>query len=348
MIDQPDTENIDPEKFCYYPFTQLLLQPTGDISPCCWNQKIILGTAPECTLNEAWNGERLRALRREFLEGKPTSCRTQMEQIGCHRWSRRPAPSPLNQISFSERQTAAPRRLDLRLNGKCNLQCVMCDVWKQPNGIFDDSDFWTKGPTEIFPFLEEIDLLGGEPLIQADTFRLIDAVLSCNTRCSWGFVTNGQYKFSGTIQKQLSRLNLRWIQLSLDSVNHETYAKIRRQGKLERALETLQALRHLRASQMLMKNSTFQLSLSMCVQKLNWQEVGEFLTFARQASLSVDLQFAYGPDDVSLFTLPEPERRAAIRYFEDLESEFSRSQLNPLILPLKESLGVESEESARG
>src|SRR5439155_91000 len=80
----------------------------------------------------------------------------------------------LGEIEIAERQQAMPRRLDLRLNGRCNLECIMCDVWRQPNELYDNSDLWTLGPEKIFPFLLEVDMLGGEPFIQRDTYRFID------------------------------------------------------------------------------------------------------------------------------------------------------------------------------
>jgi cyclic pyranopterin phosphate synthase len=53
-------------------------------------------------------------------------------------------------MDVAEVMQSAPKRLDVRLNGKCNLQCVMCDVWSQPNGVYNQSDFWQYGRKEIF------------------------------------------------------------------------------------------------------------------------------------------------------------------------------------------------------
>ncbi len=85
-------------------------------------------------------------------------------------------------------------------------------------------------------------MLGGEPFVQRDAFRLIDAVSSVNPACSWAFVTNGSYKFEGPVRSRLDKLKLRWIQLSLDSVDPKTYAAIRVGGKLSSALATLDGL----------------------------------------------------------------------------------------------------------
>lgn len=326
---------VDPEQFCFYPFTQLLLQPTGVISPCCWNQDVVLGTVPQEKLSDIWNGQKIRELRREFLDGKPMMCRTQMRHVGCHRWSRRHDSPKIEQLT--EQVSGWPRRLDVRLNGKCNLQCVMCEVWKQPNGLYDQSDFWTLGPEKIFPYLKEIDVLGGEPFVQADTFRLIDEVVAVNKDCQWAFVTNASYKFGPAIRRRLDQINIRWLQVSLDSVNPETYSKVRVGGDLEKTLAALNDYLNY-AKERKDQGRAFKVTLSMCVQRLNWQEVGDFLAFAQYMNLHPELQFAYIPEAMSLLTLPEGERARVLQYFSEIAAMFGSNVVAPVLLPMKDSL----------
>jgi MoaA/NifB/PqqE/SkfB family radical SAM enzyme len=324
---------IDEENFCYLPFVQLLLQPTGAVSPCCWNQEIVLGRVPQNTLSEIWNGEKIRELRREFIAGKPKACETYMRQIRCHTFNRGPYTKS---IELAEVQTRGPRRLDVRLNGQCNLQCIMCDVWKQPNGLYDDSDFWTRGPQEIFPFLNEVDVLGGEPFVQADTYRLIDEVSKVNSSCTWAFVTNGNYNVQ-PILKRLEKLSIRWFMLSLDSVNPETYAKIRKGGNLKRTMQTIEALAGFNRS---LKSSgrAFDFSLSVCVQKDNWREVVSFFEYCRFVDVRPWLQFAYQPTSVSLLDLPRAERQEATEFFRSLLNPETKHMVETVLLPLEESL----------
>lgn len=340
MIERQDVsertlDEIDIEQFCFFPFMQLLLQPTGFVSACCWNQEVVLGKMPEQKISEIWNGEPMRALRREFLSGKPRACAQQMRHIGCHRFTRRPERE-LARLELAEMQSAGPKRLDLRLNGQCNLECVMCDVWKQPNGLYDEADLWTIGPREIFPYLREVDMLGGEPFVQADTYRLIDAVFATNPECSWAFVTNGQYNFNRAIRDRLARIPIRWMQVSLDSLDPDTYAKIRRKGTLARSLATLDELRRLRA-QRFIEGREFKLHVSMCVQQENWREVGDFLGFARERKLITDLQFAYAPAGVSLLALTESERRDIAQFFSEVGKIHGADSVAPILLPLQES-----------
>ncbi|MFI5360476.1 MAG: SPASM domain-containing protein [Elusimicrobiota bacterium] len=330
------SQSVDPDRFCYYPFMQLLLQPTGTVSPCCWNQEIALGRIPEQSLRDIWNGDKLRELRREFLDGNPQMCSRQMRDIRCHVWSRRDFAGLLD---LAEIQPRGPARLDVRLNGRCNLKCVMCDVWRQPNGLYDGSDFWAKGPGEIFPQLLEIDVLGGEPFVQSDTFRLMDEVSAVNRRCTWAFVTNGSYRFGDAIRRRLDKLSIRWIQVSLDSVDPITYAAIRVDGELETALATLDGLEDYRARRAA-EGRGFDLLVTTCVQKLNWSEIGDFLAFAGRRKLKPVLQFAYEPATVSLLSSPLGERESMVRFLESLIPRFGAAAVHSVLSPLRESLAV--------
>ena len=249
---------------------------------------------------EIWNGEKMRNLRAEFLAGKPVICEKQMRHMGCQKWSHRLGKKGLD---LMEVQPYGPRRLDLRLNGRCNLKCVMCDVWRQPNGLYEKSNFWEVAPKEIFPYLLEMDVLGGEPLIQHDTYRVIRVVSSVNSGCTWAFVTNGQYKFGPVVREHLDLLNIRWIQVSIDSLNPETYKAIRPgAGDLFKVIQTLKDLLEYRYERLLLRRG-FTITASICVQQKNWSELGDFLEYARDLKVEPVVQFAYIPDSESILAL---------------------------------------------
>jgi MoaA/NifB/PqqE/SkfB family radical SAM enzyme len=281
-------EANDPRKrdnFCPIPFLQLQLNPFGDVSACCFSGEHKVGSVREHTLAQIWNGEEIKKWRREFLSGEISICKGPMSSFSCHK--NYVELKPL--VELAEIQPGLPRRLDLRLNGKCNLECVMCDVWKQPNHIYDQSDFWTIGPEKIFPNLVEVDMLGGEPFIQRDTFRFIDEVLKVNDQCTWGFITNGQYNFNEKLSGVLNRLKLRHIHISVDSINPDTYPKIRRKGDFNRMMNTLMdfvAYRNRRANE----GRPFSLMASMCIQSENWNELPDFLDFCERYEISPILQ----------------------------------------------------------
>jgi len=54
---------------CSVPWDQISVAWDGDVVPCCYDydKKYVLGNVHKQPLNEIWNGERMRALRKEFI-----------------------------------------------------------------------------------------------------------------------------------------------------------------------------------------------------------------------------------------------------------------------------------------
>jgi cyclic pyranopterin phosphate synthase len=230
----------------------------------------------------------MQRLREEFLSGNIRICKSRIHNLGCNRnFDRFKDKAELSVI-----QQRSPLRLDLRLNGQCNLACIMCDVWQQPNQVYDESNFWREGPKAFFPFLMEIEVLGGEPFVQKDTFRLIREVSAVNDKCTWSFVTNGHYSGHKKIIDALAALKIGSIQVSVDSLNPAVYNKIRRGGDLELPLGSIAKFSEFRRKRQSL-GIGFRFVLSMCILKQNWQEIPDFLEFCASWEAEPDLQFAF-------------------------------------------------------
>jgi cyclic pyranopterin phosphate synthase len=309
---------LDEGKFCPIPFLQLELTPLGKVSACCYSGEYEVGNVDRQTLVEIWNSEKLRRWRREFLTGDVRICKAPMEVFGCQKNYQH-----LNElVELAEFQAELPRRLDLRLNGKCNLECVMCDVWSQPNGLYDKSDLWEVGPERIFPFLKEVDMLGGEPFIQRDTFRFIEEVQRVNPDCTWGFITNAHYRMSPYLQGILEPLKLRHIHLSLDAVTKDTYAKVRLKGDWTRVHETVLAFVELR-NRRAQEGRGFALFASMCVQRGNWFELPDFFAYCERHNLQPIIQEVIGREHLSLQGLSTDEKAELRRLYQRIPARWS-------------------------
>lgn len=316
--------------FCFAPFVQMLLSPTGAVHPCCWHFGKKLGDIRSETISEIWNGERMQKLRSEFLSGNVKTCRSRIKQIGCNTNFLRFAGTDIRAEMLE-----APRRLDVRLNGQCNLQCTMCDVWSQPNRIYDNTSFWSEGPSSIFPGLSEIDMLGGEPFIQRDTYRLIDAIRSVNPDCLWSFVTNGQYQFGRRVKGALHGIKIREFQISLDSLDPATYRSIRIKGELRIVLDTvdqLVAYQEKRSAE----DRGFVVKVSMCVLQANWREIPDFIKFCLKRGTVPELQFAYydAGSRTSLELLNTSEKYHLIETLQKSVAADELHYLAPIVVPL--------------
>lgn len=309
----------------------MVLYPDGTVAPCCLLGNYTFGNIKEKSLDEIRNSESARALRREFIDGKIETCAQNIRTLGCNKWFEH-----LNdRIEISEIQSSPVVKLDLRLNGKCNLECVMCSVWRAPNGVYDQVGFWEQAQKDLFPYILELDVLGGEPFIQQDTYRLIDTVSTVNPNCRWAFTTNGHWKFTDRIRESLDRIELRWIIVSIDSLIPEVYSKIRLKGELARTLRTLEDLCAYRDSRQ--KDRPFPLCMEMVVQPLNYTEAGEYIRFARERGIQPGFTFLLDPAEQSPLILEAGERRRILDFYEDLYAETGEERLKRVITPLKDS-----------
>ena len=320
--------------FCPIPFIQLQLNPLGNISACCFSEEYKVGDVLTDSIESIWNNKTMQDWRQEFLTGKIKICEKAMKSFECHKMYQH-----LNRlVELSKIQSRPPQRLDLRLNGKCNLECIMCHVWEQPNGLYDKSDFWTYGPEKIFPHLVEVDMLGGEPFIQKDTFRFIDLVAQVNPKCSWGFITNCSYKFSSVLEKHLDRIKIRHIHMSIDSLVSETYAQIRKKGNLDKTLATVMSFIDYRKKRTL-KGEPFTLFASFCIQKSNWMEIVNILDFCDKHQLRPILQSVIGDENLSLNHLKQKDLEGILNILEPFINGNRRLTIMPIYSEVSRILG---------
>ena len=62
------------------------------------------------------------------------------------RFDRLAGPTP----RADNRGVGHPSRMEFELSNKCNLECIMCDVWRQPNRLYDASDLGVVGRDDDF------------------------------------------------------------------------------------------------------------------------------------------------------------------------------------------------------
>lgn len=69
VLIKPNTGN---QKACPYPFYTLVVKSNGDVVPCCvaWEQSLVYGNVNDNTIQEIWQGERLREIQRMHLAGR--------------------------------------------------------------------------------------------------------------------------------------------------------------------------------------------------------------------------------------------------------------------------------------
>ncbi len=325
-----------PSNFCHIPFTTMILEPDGKVGSCRMKgSEFPVGEIRKQTLQEIWNGETIRAWRREFLSGDVKNCRNEVRHKACnlcptYNWL-------LPETVAAEVQERAPIRLVLNLNGRCNLECRMCHIWQKPNGLYDELGLWGE-IEELLPGVREIELLSGEPFIQGDTYRLIELVSRVNPECRWTLTTNAHWKLNDTIRGALDKIHVRNLVVSMDSLNPETYSTIRRRGTLEVVQANLDRLIEYDESRALRGMPRLGLKINFLVQKDNWSELGDFHEYGKRKGVEIFRTFMNEPFEHSLLSLPEANREEILgTYLDRLTSEQLESSVR-ILLPLMDSV----------
>lgn len=300
-------KGLDPQKFCIMPFVNLILEPNGSIGIC--RQKgteFSVGNIKDGEIHQLWNNEAIRYWRKDFLEGRGEVCDQELRHRQCQLCPELNKMFP--HVSLSEVQDSPPLRLTANLNGQCNLECQMCHVWKMPNGLYNDKNFWIPAKENIFPYLQEVDMLSGEPFIQADTFRLIDEISEVNPHCQWSFTTNAHWLLNKKIIDALEKIEVKNLMISIDSLDKETYAIIRKKGNLDLVLRNVERLKEYEADRLSRGKSGFSMNLNALIQKDNWRECRHFIDWGLENNIHPFVKFCYEPEEHSLLTLSSKEK----------------------------------------
>ncbi len=331
------------ENFCLVPFTTIQLEADGNINMC--RQKgteFSIGNIKEKTIEQIWNDEPIRKIRREFIENKISTCLVDIKNKKCNLCVEN--NKILAEVDINEYQTKGIQRLGFNINGKCNLQCQMCHVWKMPNGLYTENNFWIYARNNIFPGLKEVELLSGEPFLQQDTYKLIDELSQINPSCKWIITTNGHWMLNKRIKNELDRIWVRNIIISIDSLNFNTYAKIRKNGNLEVVLKNLHEFRVYNKTRKTRGLSDLGIRINYLIQKDNWKEIKEILSFHKdKKDIKPFITFLYEPNEFSLLSQTYNKRIKVLDTYLDTLSSVELSLSMRVIRPLVNSLKKEDK-----
>jgi cyclic pyranopterin phosphate synthase len=320
--------------FCSLPFTQLALYPRGDASLCCLRSgdTMVPGITPS-NLTDFINRPEFQKIREEFLTGNIKTCGKDIAERKCNLFYKH-----LDDVVERSKVVKGPlRRLELRLNGKCNLQCIMCEIWKDPNGYYDNEEFWQKMASEVLPHLHEIEILGGEPFIQKDTYTLLDKMGELNPQCPWLFTTNGHWKFTSAIRDRLDRIKIKRLTISIDSLIAETYAKIRKEGNFPTVAKNVEDLVKYRDERKLAGRG-FEIMLTMVLQQENWTEVENYMSFAMKKNVYFHFIYLENPAQYSISVMDENKKLEILAHYRKLQQQYPDVHLWTIIEPLERSL----------
>jgi len=160
--------------------------------------------------------------------------------------------------------------LRISLTPRCNLSCIYCHAEgeKTPDTLIDADDIIEVMRVGAKFGIKSVKFTGGEPLLRPDLVQIVQAVPE---GMEASLTTNGTCL--AALASDLKDAGLRRVNVSLDSLDHETYKKITGSDLLSDVLEGIQAA---------LDVGLTPVKLNMVVLSgINDTEIDSFLAFVR-------------------------------------------------------------------
>lgn len=162
--------NINPPTFCMHPFTGLATREDGAICACCRSHPV--GNIQEQTLEEIWNNDTMKRIRKQVLTGyRPPECEPcfSLEDQGVESLRQRHVlgkipeariklyPNAVSKMNSDYSMPFEIPTMELKLNNLCNLKCRMCHPMDSTawNDWSEVKDFYKAEGNIMYAIVEE-------------------------------------------------------------------------------------------------------------------------------------------------------------------------------------------------
>lgn len=179
---------MDKSSFCALPFSGLFLGSDGGLRPCC-SLRGDLGNVNKNTVEEILYGDIATSIRRSIINNEKHPMCSQCYELESRgaRTERTGTIHKMEHFKNYDENKFILEKLDLRWSNTCNLTCNYCyeyfsSKWAEIKGIKINANK-EDNESKIFSFIEDnlehlnnINLLGGEPLLQKPNVRLLSTI----------------------------------------------------------------------------------------------------------------------------------------------------------------------------
>ena len=189
--------------FCMMPWVHTHIWPNGNAFPCCMSDSdIVYGNLNDNSLEEIWNSEKYKKLRKNMLNEKESpECTRCYEMEKSNIWTLRKNTNKYYISHWDRVETTQDDGsveevnmgyMDIRVSNICNFRCRTCgpelsSAWYEDHSklygqppenpkmmnIANNEKFWN----ELQPLLltvEEACWAGGEPIITEEHYKILD------------------------------------------------------------------------------------------------------------------------------------------------------------------------------
>jgi radical SAM protein with 4Fe4S-binding SPASM domain len=203
---------VESNNFCMMPWVHMHGYPDGRVYPCCISDYFHpIGNLRENTMEEVWNGEQYRELRRNMMQDKSSKqCEKCYEQekngfFSMRYESNRTYGHHVKLVDNTDEDGYNPdfhlRYWDIRFSNLCNFRCRTCGPMFSSQWFQDHKKMYGKVPDALgrnlnvieyaggsenaileqmeqhIPTLEQVYFAGGEPLIMKEHYYLLEKLI---------------------------------------------------------------------------------------------------------------------------------------------------------------------------
>jgi len=302
------------KNLCNAPFRNLYFSANGQVSVCCYNMQYIVGDIKNNSITEIWNSEKIKKLR-EHIANNDLS-------LGCGACKSELFLQNFENLHIKLYDTHFaisnfPTSLGFQIDNSCNLECTMCsgDLSSKIflnrehrtliKNMYDEN--FIKQLSEFIPHLKFCLFSGGEPFVINSYYRIWEMIIQHNPLCNIVVQTNGTI-LNDKIKNLLEKGTFN-ISVSIDSLNQETYEKIRVNAKLDTTLKNLGYFKDYCHA-----NNRF-IGLSVCVMNQNWMEIPKITEFCSMNNINIIFNTVRFPAKDALWILNSNELKEIIDYY---------------------------------
>ena len=235
---------------CNAMFCNVFLSIKGVATPCCMNQKYVLGDYRSQPLGEIWEGEAAMEFRRQIQNNQfPVGCEGCRDSLGSGIIS-------MVQINQYEKfcKSNFIQRIEFQTGNTCNLACDMCSgmlsssVAIKKEGYINNTEhkISLEDPSfiKILKNINEAHFSGGEPFLVNSYKDIWQFLAKNNPNCKIIVQTNGTI-LNKEIESIMESGNFH-VNISIDSITPGKYEEIRVNASLDKVLQNLNYFRNIR------------------------------------------------------------------------------------------------------
>lgn len=314
---------------CHAPFVNLNFEQNGNVTACCYNRTFVLGTYPENSIQEIWNGEKIKELR-DFIKSGDLSggCSACGEVIESGNFlsskakyfdefaEKKSALSMIKNIFWQENKIL-PKVLEFEISNSCNLECTMCSgyfssaIRKNRENLPSFKNHYDEGFVEqisdFLPTLSDAKFLGGEPFLIELYYKIWDKIIEINPKVIIHITTNGTI-LNKKVKSYLEKLNV-GIVISLESLNRARYEQIRINASFDNLMESINFYIDYT------KRKGTYLTFAVCPIQKNWMDIPDIMRFCNEHDINIHFNTVWSPETESLMYLTTEKLTEIIDFY---------------------------------